>query len=285
MSFMDKYRNKIAGAMMAYGGLVGVAGNAMAQEAREIGGDSPTVATAQVDQKMSVFDQYKLEQQQQMDNFQQSQQDASENAMNAEPQNEHDARFAELQNGVQQVDELGASSMNIRTVTKDGLTESTVTHNGTGEVSIDENGEIKVEMSAEEIAAEAERHEKREQWLDMNEKISENGVTAHSINKDIREVLTANECGAEISDSNLIHNLSNEEISNLHNHMKNLDPAHTLNADVLYKLAQAECSNDKVTGEIADNIQINLEVGQGKDFAQQYGLDEAEVNASYDIER
>tara|TARA_R110000868_G_scaffold411733_1_gene708260 strand:- start:92106 stop:92972 length:867 start_codon:yes stop_codon:yes gene_type:complete len=285
MGIFDKHKNAIAGAVMAIGGLAGFSGNAKANENTQ-SLETPTVATTQADSfssykadHMSEFEQFKMERAQ------------SEKAPSVSVNSnfEEGDAFNELDNDIEAMHKAGASNMHVQQTTLDGVTETTIAHNGEGDIELDTsveqqydyNGQpIDVEMSAEDLAAEAERHRIQGQFHDMNDKIQEHGVSAHSINTDLREALAAQQCGIELSDGNLFTTLSSEEVVNLHTHMQQLNGAHTLDAEVLIKLAGAQCDKG-LSPELTEEIQTKLEISQGDRFAEEYGLDKDEVNAEY----
>lgn len=302
MGLFDKYRTQIGAAALAITSFTGFSANVQADENTQ-SLDASTTASTQIAAELTAFEKFELEQQQQMDSFKLDyEKDLSKFELNHEkssiptkntaPVNEKSSHINKLHRNVDILNKIGASQLNKEIVTKDGVRTTTVSHNGKSDVFIDNNGNVQVEEPLNHDVSyenspetEAEMHRKRALFQEMNEKITDNNITAHTVNKDLREILAATECGVDISDDNILSSFTPEERSNIHAHMIQLDSAHTLDVSVLVEMSTAQCDKG-ISSEIMEEIQTNLEVKQGEDFAKSYNLDVDEVNIDYgEIER
>ncbi len=276
MSFLNKYKNALAGAVMAVGSVSSFGVQAKAPDNDVNNLDEPTVSVAQQSTKKSFKDRFEA--------FKQRQNQAMQEMEENEPVTDAEKAHARLDEGLDTMSKLGASNMRItQTVDGDKVT-TTVSHNGEGVASLDDQGNVIVEQSIADQEAEAERMRLQSQWHDMNEKVGDHGVTAHTINKDIREIMAASQCSAPLSDENLLHSLNAEEVAQLYHHMQNLDPAHTLDANTLLQIAHTQC-DQQLSEDVVVQLQLQAEVSKGEAFAKEHGLDPAQVNSDYEYER
>lgn len=173
----------------------------------------------------------------------------------------------------------------VSTLQAAGVTHATI-HSDSHSVTINGSANASGVLSADaqgNLEGGAGSQMKGQNWYDMNDKVEEHNVTAHSINKDVREYMAAKQCGMDVSEGNLFNTMSQEEVVAIYGHMKNLEPEHTLDVNVLKQFGQAMCDG-QATPEQIEKIQTQLEVKQGERFAEAHNLDVQDVNIDYEVE-
>lgn len=269
---MSKFKNMVAGAVMAVGSMAGFAAQGKTQSNDTQSLNHPQAATQTVDRQSSLTAGMDIVRtfEQNGETYYVVKGDFGNVTMSHSALIERDQAVKDYhakRDGIE-----SAKTQEKQNVTSADLEQELTSHD---------------QMFENNLDAEAEYHRKRAEWVQQMEEQNsmEIEVDVHMVKKSLREKVAAETCSIPLSADNLFHHFSAEEVLSLGDELSQMDPENKINLVDVYNLAKADCAAAELKKSAPENEYQQFKQNRMSDYERFKAEQERKMQSMKDASR